>query len=200
MLKLEDLNSEFMKFGAVNMEIKKGSIVGILGESGLGKSVLLKTIADLIPHTGKVFLGDEEQNSIKASEWRKKVSLLPANFIFWENTTKDHFRDINEDLFIKLGLDPEYILDKKTEDLSSGEKQRIGLIKVISNNPKVLLLDEPCANLDNKNKERVEKLILEYASKQKAIVIWVGHDDEQLKRICDMLIISKKNRFRKVSL
>jgi ABC-type iron transport system FetAB ATPase subunit len=69
--------------------------------------------------------------------------------------------------------------------LSSGEKQRLALLRLLANQPRVLLLDEPTANLDPQNTRRVEAMIAAYREARGAAVVWISHDREQAARVCD---------------
>lgn len=196
MLKIDRLNQEFMTFGPVSFNVNKKEIVGIIGESGAGKSILLKSIADMLPHDGKIFLDDIEQQDMKAKDWRKQVALLPAEVVFWNRKIKDDLKTAESSVIKKFGFNPEEILEKNTDDLSSGEKQRIGLLRIFENRPKVLLLDEPSANLDEKNKMILEEIVLDYIEKNNASAVWVAHDPDQLKRVSSKIYQITQNSFR----
>ncbi|MCB9495043.1 MAG: ATP-binding cassette domain-containing protein [Desulfobacteraceae bacterium] len=198
MLKIENLNQEFMTFGPVSFDVKTKEIVGIIGESGTGKSILLKSIADMLPHDGKIFLDEVEQQDIKAREWRKQVALLPAEVVFWNHKIKDDLKTADHEVIKKFGFNPLEILEKNTDDLSSGEKQRIGLLRIFENRPKVLLLDEPSANLDEKNKMILEEIVLDYIETNNASAVWVAHDPEQLKRVSSKIYQITQNSFREI--
>jgi ABC-type iron transport system FetAB ATPase subunit len=196
MLKIDSLNQEFMTFGPVSFEVNKKEIVGIIGESGAGKSILLKSIADMLPHEGKIFLDEVEQQDIKARQWRKQVALLPAEVVFWNHKIKEDLKTTEQNVIKKFGFKPEEILEKSTDDLSSGEKQRIGLLRIFENKPRVLLLDEPSANLDEKNKKILEEIVLDYIETNNASAIWVAHDPLQLKRVSSKIYQITQNSFR----
>ena len=66
---------------------------------------------------------------------------------------------------------------------SSGEKQRLSILRLLANRPKVLLLDEPTANLDAENTRNVEALLIDYLTENNAVALWVSHDHAQLKRV-----------------
>ena len=76
-------------------------------------------------------------------------------------------------------------MEQPVARLSSGEKQRLALMRLLANRPQVLLLDEPTANLDPENTRRVEAVITEYRRAHKAVVIWVSHDPEQVTRVAN---------------
>jgi len=196
MLKIENLNQEFMTFGPVSFYVRKKEIVGIIGESGAGKSILLKAIADMLPHDGKIFLDAVEQQDIKARDWRKQVALLPSEVVFWNHKIKDDLKTADHEVIKKFGFNPEEILEKNTDDLSSGEKQRIGLLRIFENRPKVLLLDEPSANLDEKNKIILEEIVLDYIESNNASAVWVAHDPLQLERVSSKIFQITANSFR----
>ena len=81
-----------------------------------------------------------------------------------------------------LGL-PEVIPDWAVSRLSSGERQRLAVARLLSVQPEVLLLDEPTANLDPANTERVERVVADYRDRNAATVLWVSHDADQRKRL-----------------
>lgn len=172
--------------GPVNLEINPGEIICIRGDSGSGKSIMLKAIADIIPHDGQVFLGKTSADSLTGPEWRKKVGLLPAQSAWWKDRVKDHYIKPESIDFKSLGFE-EKILDWEIRRLSSGEKQRLSILRLLENRPVALLLDEPTANLDPGNTERVEKLISEYSRTSECPVIWVSHDLSQSERVASRL-------------
>jgi ABC-type iron transport system FetAB ATPase subunit len=96
----------------------------------------------------------------------------------------DHFRGELPVPLEQIGLTGA-VMDKPVTQLSSGEKQRLALMRLLSNHPEVLLLDEPTANLDPENTERIEAVIAEYRRVQGAVIIWVSHDQAQVARVAD---------------
>ncbi len=179
MLRLEDLKIPNLE--PVNLTIAPGECIGLSGESGTGKTRLLRAIADLDEHEGQVYSEDIAQDQVKAHEWRKRVALLPAESLWWYDRVGEHFSAREEDIKA-LGFSKD-VLNWNTGRCSSGEKQRLSLLRMLSNGPRVLLLDEPSANLDAANTQRVEKLIREYIEKHHAAAIWVSHDEEQFERV-----------------
>ncbi|HEY9199682.1 MAG TPA: ABC transporter ATP-binding protein, partial [Gammaproteobacteria bacterium] len=154
------------------------------GPSGAGKTRLLRAIADLDPHTGAVSLDGVAAARMAPPDWRRAVALLPADSRWWGECVAEHFPRGSEPDPAQVGL-PQAALQWNIERLSSGERQRLALLRVLANQPRVLLLDEPTANLDAENTERIEALIAAYRSKNSAAVIWVSHDAQQIARVAD---------------
>jgi ABC-type iron transport system FetAB ATPase subunit len=170
--------------GPLSLAIDAGQCLGISGPSGTGKSLLLRAIADLDPHDGEVWLEGVRCRDISPVQWRTRVGLLPPESCWWLARVVDHFRNGTPVPLEALGLSPA-ILQEPVVRLSSGEKQRLALLRLLANRPQVLLLDEPTANLDPANTQRVEEFISDYRQDRSAAVIWVSHDREQIARIAN---------------
>jgi putative ABC transport system ATP-binding protein len=168
--------------GPLSLGVDAGECVCISGPSGAGKSQLLRAIADLDPHDGEVLLGGQPASSIKPYRWRARVGLLPPESHWWLPTAGGHFPAGTPVAPAELGL-PEDIMDQPVERLSSGEKQRLALLRLLANRPQVLLLDEPTANLDPANTERAEGVINRFRESGSAAVIWISHDPAQVSRL-----------------
>ena len=173
--------------------------MGMTGPSGIGKSLLLKALADMLPHHGEVFLGDIESQMLPAPQWRRKVALLPAESQWWCDTVGEHFQEFDEILFGQLGFEQK-VMDWQISHLSSGEKQRLACIRLLMNQPEALLLDEPTANLDKSNRANLELIIADYQKKYQMPVIWISHDKEQLERVCQQLLVLDKENYKLSSL
>ena len=168
--------------GPVSFSVAAGECLGISGPSGTGKSLLLRAIADLDPHDGEVALDGVRCRDITPEQWRTRVGLLPPESCWWLARVIDHFHNGLPVPLEALGLAPA-ILQEPVVRLSSGEKQRLALLRLLANRPRVLLLDEPTANLDPANTERVEAAIEDYRRTRSAAVIWVSHDQAQISRV-----------------
>ncbi len=171
----------------INMTVAGSMCLGISGSSGIGKSVLLKAIADMIPHEGNIFLDGIECREYPAPAWRKKVALLPAESQWWYEQVGQHFSAYDDYLFSYFGFNQD-VMDWQISHLSSGEKQRLAMIRVLLNKPDVLLLDEPTANLDRENQHRLEMFINDYKLAQQIPVLWISHDMEQLNRTSQQIL------------
>lgn len=143
---------------------------------------MLRAMADLIPHTGEIVLNGVGARTLPAHAWRKKVGFLPAEGAWWGETVGDHFSDVDAAGFMHLGLDPD-VLSWDISRLSSGERQRLSLLRLLAGRPEALLLDEPTANLDDENTERVEALVASYRLVHEAPVLWVSHNPDQIRRV-----------------
>ena len=166
----------------LDLHVAAGECIALRGPSGSGKSRLLRAIADLDPAEGSVSLGEEAREAMPAPQWRRRVGLLGAESQWWHDRVGDHFPAVDEERLSRLGFEPE-VLQWEVSRLSSGEKQRLALARLLANEPEALLLDEPTANLDADNGARVEALVEHYREARAAAVLWVGHDPAQLTRV-----------------
>jgi ABC-type iron transport system FetAB ATPase subunit len=179
--------------GPISLDIDKGECVGLSGPSGSGKSLLLRAIADIEPHGGTICLDGTEQALVPAPAWRRQVALLPAESRWWSDTVGDHFVTAAAIGFNRLGLDPG-ILTWPVSRLSSGERQRLALLRLLESQPHLLLLDEPTANLDEVNSTKVEELIRSYREETGAAVVWVGHQRAQVYRVASRCFAMESGR------
>lgn len=189
MLKLMKLKARSLK--PFDVELAAGESIAIQGRSGSGKSILLRAIADLDVNEGTAALDGIDRSSISAPSWRRQVTYLATDAGWWGTTVGEHFGDWSEIAgeLRSLGLD-ESCRSWPIGRLSTGEKQRLALLRALSLQPKVLLLDEPTSALDSEAAAAVEALI---AGRRKAglITIWVSHSAEQTRRVADRVFMIK---------
>ena len=178
---LEARNLTFLDNGPLDISIQRGECVSLMGPSGSGKTLLLRSLADLDAHGGEVFFDGTACSETPAHEWRRKVGFLSAESAWWRETVGEHFNEPPAGLSA-LGFEKD-ILDRSIEFISSGEKQRLGLLRLLDRRPGALLLDEPTANLDPENTARVEELIEHYRMENGVPVLWVCHSAEQAGRV-----------------
>ncbi len=177
----------------VDLKLAAAECVAIIGESGIGKSLLLRAVADLDPHEGKVSLDEVDAQSLPPAQWRRRVGLLMAESQWWHDRVGEHFpprwadSEQAQSQLQALALTPA-ILQKPVAQCSTGERQRLALLRLLAGQPQVLLLDEPSASLDTDNSRRLEKLIDDYRRQHNAMVIWVSHDSQQAQRVADRVM------------
>ena len=180
-LKIQQL--QCMHIGPVDLTVDAGQCVSISGPSGTGKSILLKALIDLIPNTGHVSLNSDRREQMKASEWRRQVGLLPAESFWWCQHVGQHFPELSDDQktwFTELGFTQD-VLAWDISRCSTGERQRLALLRLLCHKPVALLLDEPTANLDATNTAKVETIVGAYRELHQCPVIWVSHDQPQTR-------------------
>jgi ABC-type iron transport system FetAB ATPase subunit len=168
--------------GPFDLGVEAGECVALSGPSGAGKTLLLRAVADLDPHEGHVTLDGAGCGSMPAPAWRRRVGLLPSESQWWRATVGEHFDGVEDSALESLGFGRE-ALDWPIVRLSSGERQRLAVLRILAHEPRVLLLDEPTANLDAESTERVEDLIASYRKRTDAAVLWVTHGAEQARRV-----------------
>jgi ABC-type iron transport system FetAB ATPase subunit len=184
--------------GPFTFDLQPGECVAVQGPSGAGKSVLLRMLADLDPHQGEATLDGRSASGMPAPTWRAKVVYQAAEPAWWEPTAGDHFADVDrgfvDQSLAALGLDPG-ILDSDVERLSTGERQRLALIRSLARRPAVLLLDEPTAALDPNAVGKVEALLRAGLADGMAILI-VTHSAEQAQRLAQRVFRLEKGKLR----
>ena len=191
----------------VNVEIKKGSITGLIGHTGSGKSTMLQLLNGLAsPDSGKVLLDgvDIWENPKEIGKVRFRVGLVmqyPEYQLFEETVEKDiaygpknmglSEQEIGErirEAIDFVGLSPD-VLSKNPFDLSGGQKRRVAIAGVIAMRPEVLVLDEPAAGLDPQGRDIILDGVFKYREKTGATVIIVSHSMEDMARLCDDIIV-----------
>jgi putative ABC transport system ATP-binding protein len=182
-LHIETLRSDFA--GPVALDVAGGCCAAITGPSGSGKSLLLRMIADLDSNHGEVSLDGRRRAAMPAPEWRKQVIYLSAESGWWTDIVGSHFAQSDRpaaiDLMQQLGVRPT-AREAQVIHLSTGEKQRMALIRALVKAPRVLLLDEPTAALDHDSVERVEAVLSAFLSRGGLLVL-VTHDPDQAVRL-----------------
>lgn len=178
----------------VSFTLAAGECVVVQGASGAGKSLLLRAIADLDPNHGHVSLDGRERATMAAPAWRAQVGYLPAEPGWWAERVDAHFLDwqANAALARRLKL-PEGVGAGMVAPLSTGERQRLALLRALERQPRVLLLDEPTAALDAAATALVEALLAERRAGGMALV-WVSHDADQAARLGGRRLVVEKGR------
>ena len=195
-LRLDGLSTMLLR--EVDLTLAAGERIFLSGASGSGKSLLLRAVADLDPHRGEVWLNDLPRSRLTPPEWRRRVGLLPAESHWWAETVGEHWRapaagSPIEALLVALGFDVD-VSGWAITRLSTGERQRLALARLLLNQPQALLLDEATANLDSVNRERVETVLEDYHAAHATAMLWVSHDPEQRVRLGGRRLIIRESR------
>jgi ABC-type lipoprotein export system ATPase subunit len=182
-LLVKGLRSELA--GPFELSLAAGQCAAISGASGSGKSLFLRMIADLDPNTGEVWLDGVARASLTAPEWRRRVPYVAAESGWWLDHAIDHFpperRAAAAALAAKLGVGQAQ-LEQAVQRLSTGERQRLALVRGFVLEPRIILLDEPTGPLDPDSTTAVEAHLREMMAGG-AAVLMVTHDPRQADRL-----------------
>lgn len=189
-LKLKNLSVGYTKeLFNIDLNLEREDKLGIIGDNGIGKSTLIKTITGVIPPIkGKVILGQ----NVKYAYFSQQLENLNK-----ENTIYDEIKNTFNEM---TTLEVRTLLGnfnfkgddvfKQIKDLSGGEKVRVSLCKILNSKPNLLILDEPTNHLDLINKETIESLLTDY----KGTLIIVSHDRYLINKVCTKLLVIEKNK------
>jgi ABC-type iron transport system FetAB ATPase subunit len=182
-LKVAGLHS--VRAGPYSFTLARGQCLVVSGPSGAGKSQLLRMIADLDENQGEISLHGVSRAQMFAPHWRRQVLYQSAEPAWWETRVREHFpKDRIAEasaLLAQLNL-PVELLDAEVARLSTGERQRMALIRSLLVRPAVLLLDEPTGALDQNNTAAVEALLSARLQAGLALIL-VTHSTEQADRL-----------------
>ena len=209
-IEIENLNKQFNNILAVkniNFKINKGSIVGLLGPNGCGKTTTIGMMLGLIkPTSGTVFVnGQNIENENNRTKILEKVNFispyveLPKKLTIEENlkvygkmygvnNLKDKILDLMKQLnLLEFGK-------RKTGELSSGQKNRVSLAKALINDPEILLLDEPTASLDPDVGDYIRTYLEDFASKRGTTILLASHNMNEVERLCSEIMMMKNGQ------
>jgi ABC-type iron transport system FetAB ATPase subunit len=180
--------------GPIELTVEAGECVCIRGASGSGKSLLLRAIADLDPHQGEARLDARACAVMPAPQWRHQVALVMAEGQWWAETVSAHFADGCDPAWLERLSLPAAALDWEVARCSTGERQRLALLRTLMRRPAALLLDEPTGNLDEDSTARVEALLDDYRREHGAALLWVSHDPRQAARVAQRRFLLEDGR------
>jgi putative ABC transport system ATP-binding protein len=178
---------------SVSFDLQDGECVALQGPSGVGKTLLLRSIADLDPNEGTVKLDGTLREAMPAPAWRQRVTYLAAEPGWWSDIVQEHFTVWEDALPLVTRLElPDNCGPWPIQRLSTGERQRLGLVRVLMLRSRVLLLDEPTSALDAASAKAVESLIAERIANGTSVV-WSTHDNAQARRIGSRIFAMSPN-------
>jgi ABC-2 type transport system ATP-binding protein len=187
---------------SLNFKINKGKIIGLLGPNGCGKSTTIGMILGLIkPTTGNVMINGQDMEKNRTDLLQKMNFIspyieLPKKLTIQENLqvygrmygVKNLDNKIYETIEI---LNLKNFRNRKTGELSSGQKNRVSLAKALINDPEILLLDEPTASLDPDVGDYVRGIIENFSSSKQKTILIASHNMDEVERLCDEVMMMK---------
>ena len=205
-VKVKDLYKKFedrIAVSGINFDIKENTTLGLLGPNGCGKTTTIGMILGLIkPSQGEIFIDGIDINKNDRIKLLEKINFaspyieLPKKLTVKQNLeifarlygVRDTENSINQ---IANDLDLKKFINKKTGELSSGQKNRVSLAKSLINEPKLLLLDEPTASLDPDIGDFIRGYLENYKKKNNVTILLASHNMSEVERLCDEVIMMK---------
>ena len=209
-IELKNLKKNYNKFEAVNdlnFKIDTGKIIGLLGPNGCGKTTTIGMILGLIkPTEGEILVKGKnveiEKNRIQVLEKMnfispyvelpKKLTVKENLIVYGKMYEVKNLKERIEKLTIDLNLSE--FQNRKTGELSSGQKNRVSLAKSLINTPEILLLDEPTASLDPDTGDYIRSYIENYASKNNTTILLASHNMSEVERLCSKVMMMKSGK------
>ncbi|MDU3087177.1 MAG: ABC transporter ATP-binding protein [Peptoniphilus harei] len=194
----------------LNFEIKEGEFFVLVGPSGSGKTTTLKLINRLIEQTeGDIFFQGKNIKDYPLREMRLEMGYVLQEIALFPNLTVaenigliPEMKKINkkeiakrvDSLLKQVDLDPKVYKNRLPEDLSGGEKQRIGILRAIAANPKVLLMDEPFSALDPISRGQLQDLVKKLHKDYKITTVFVTHDMREAIKLADRICLMRDGK------
>jgi len=207
-IEINNLEKKFKNTSAVknlNFKINKGSIIGLLGPNGCGKSTTIGMILGLIkPTSGEVIINGKNIENNRTDLLQKMNFIspyieLPKKLTIEENLNVygrmygvKNLKNKILELMEQLNLNE--FKKRKTGELSSGQKNRVSLAKALINDPEILLLDEPTASLDPDVGDYVRNIIETFSYNGKKTILIASHNMNEVERLCDEVMMMKKGQ------
>ena len=204
--KLSKIFNTSLAVNKISFVVDKNKTLGLLGPNGCGKTTTIGMILGLVsPSEGEILVENKNINEFKRDEILKRFNFaspyveLPKKLTVLQNLEiygrlygieNLNYR-INE---ISSDLDIKNFFNKKTGELSSGQKNRVSLAKSLINKPEILLLDEPTASLDPDIGDFIRSYIQDYKSKNKLTILLASHNMGEVERLCNSIIMMKKGK------
>ena len=207
-LRLDNLTKQYGTFIAVNdlSTVLTTGVYGLLGANGAGKTTLMRLLCDIQTPTSGTISYDGQDIRTYGDRYRNILGYLPQDFGYYPNFTamkfllymsaikglsKEFARQRSLELLDEVGL--LHVKDKKIKTFSGGMKQRLGIAQAMLNDPKVLILDEPTAGLDPKERVRFRNLISSFS--QNKIVLLSTHIVSDVEYIAGDILVMKRGKF-----
>ena len=207
-IEVNNLAKQFKNTLAVNnisFKINKGTIIGLLGPNGCGKSTTIGMMLGLIkPTSGTVVINGQNIENNRTSLLEKMNFISPYIELPKKLTVEENLKvygrlygvknleDKISEIMEKLNLTE--FKKRKTGELSSGQKNRVSLAKALVNDPEILFLDEPTASLDPDVGDNIRTFIEDFASKKGATILLASHNMNEVERLCHEVMMMKDGK------
>ncbi len=203
---LSKIYNNYLAVDKINFQIERFKTIGLLGPNGCGKTTTIGMMLGLVsPTEGEIKIENQNIKIFKRDEILKRFNFaspyveLPKKLTVKQNLeiygrlygVKDLNVRINE---ISSDLDIKNFYERKTGELSSGQKNRVSLAKSLINKPEILLLDEPTASLDPDIGDFIRSYIADYKSKNEVTILLASHNMSEVERLCDSIIMMRKGK------
>ncbi len=203
---LTKIYKDYLAVNKINFFIEKNKTIGLLGPNGCGKTTSIGMMLGLItPTSGDILINNKNLKSFSRDQILSRFNFaspyveLPKKLTVKQNleiygrlygieNLSERINEISNDLDIKN------FFDRKTGELSSGQKNRVSLAKALINKPEILLLDEPTASLDPDIGDFVRSYIQDYKSKNKVTILLASHNMSEVERLCDSIVMMRKGK------
>ena len=206
---VENLSKKFGTFKAldhINLEIKTGSLVALVGPSGSGKSTLLRIIAGLdYPDKGRIWLAGRDATFLSIQE--REIGFVFQNYALFKHMTvyqniafgldirnTDSFTISNRVNQLLQLIQLEKFTNRYPNQLSGGQRQRVALARALAIEPKVLLLDEPFGALDVKVRKELRNWLRRLHEEVPVTTIFVTHDHQEALEVANEIVVFEKGR------
>lgn len=203
MIQAENLNYKYDHRGiagihSFSLKVKEGEVLGIIGPNGSGKTTLLKLLSSqILPHSGTIKI----EGKISIFSENQFTSQINVQKFLLENMTLD-IDDEKKILLIRDLADTfefTFQLRQNLDELSSGQKQKVLLARVLLNSPQILFMDEPFSHLDPFTRGDILKSLFKYIRQQNITVIWITHDLDEVLKFSDQLALLNFGRMEQIA-
>lgn len=210
MIRFEQISKRFKTHEVlknINISIDQGQLVAVIGESGCGKTTLLKMINRLIkPTSGNIFINGKNIESLNEFSLRRQIGyVIQQTGLFPHMTVRENIELIpklqkndrekiaqnTQKLMQMVGLDSDTYLDRYPTELSGGQQQRVGVARAFAIDPEIILMDEPFSALDPITRSDLQDELLHLQAKLKKTIVFVTHDMDEAIKIADKICIMR---------
>ncbi|EQC89481.1 spermidine/putrescine ABC transporter ATP-binding protein [Lactococcus lactis subsp. lactis bv. diacetylactis str. TIFN2] len=198
-----------------NFTIKDQEFFVLVGPSGSGKTTTLKMINQLVTHSeGKILINNEEISTANLRKLRLSVGYVLQQIALFPNLTvsenialipemkgwdKAKIADRTNELLDLVGLNPKDYAQRQPSELSGGEQQRVGILRAIAANPKIVLMDEPFSALDPISRRQLQIFIKDLQKKMNLTVVFVTHDLDEALYLADRVAVMNDGLIQQIA-